>query len=175
MCVQIDALRQCQKYGFVRLQQDLDARIASCIDSLAHALAPGNALESENPSLVSPRQKYVVVNPNLELFKAVRILDLPQSEEAMASYLISVIKENNSRMKERQDVAKRISRRKINKAMSRVSEIVTQMRADGRHKLCSLFAQKIVDAQLCVSMDFVKLEETTFSLFRSSSESSSSS
>lgn len=142
-------LRQCEKYGLIPLEQDLDRRIANCM----YALANGILCKREPSSSARRLVTYLVIDPNLELFQAVRVFDLPQSEVALASYLISVLEENDSRMNGQRKMNMPINKDKLKDAISPIAQLLAQMIGSGRYRMCALLVQKMMDAQLCFSVD----------------------
>jgi len=147
-------LKQCQKYGFVSLHQDLDRRIESRIYDWAHTVLS----DRKHIPVASQPETYLVIDPNPIPVQAVRLFDLARSEDALASYLIVVIEENNSRIRAQRKLSVQIDRRKIDEAIRSISELVAQMRACGRYRMCSLLLQKMMSAQLCFPLDIANVE-----------------
>lgn len=69
-------LKQCEKFGFTTLKEDLDKRIANKVDAMCSSLCRGpNSLSFE----------FIFVNGNSGVLAAVKEFELPKSEVALAS------------------------------------------------------------------------------------------
>lgn len=146
--MQIDVLTQCQKYGFVRLKQDLDRKLANSIDASTQAIQA----QTDAHHKVSGRTvEYIFVDYNDTMFRPVRQFDLPLSEESLVNYLVNVLEQNNHRLELRREHQMKLKSKVLNSANSRVREFVERMRNDGHYRMCALFAQRIMEAGISFS------------------------
>jgi len=133
--VQADVLRQCEKFGFVSLKEDMDGRLAKAVDAMHPALQRviGNL-----------KTRYVLADPEMCVIKALKEFELPKSEDAMVAHLIAVAQDSINQSA--QDAAAGVRRDSYNAdtAKQRIVRILNEMHEAGGYKLCSKFMQEAI-------------------------------
>lgn len=136
---QADILRQCDKFRFLSLKEDMDGRLAKSIDAMhpAQQLGPCYA-----------KHEYVLVDCKLEMFRAVKEFELPKTEEAVVSYLIRVIEENHKRLRQSIHDGYNLNDYSVTTAMGRIETVLSEMHEARQYKICSLFTQAAMKKRL---------------------------
>jgi len=129
---QVDVFRQCDKFRFTSLKEDMDGRLAKSIDGMH---------PTQRSGLCYVNHDYFLVDCELKTFRAVKKFELPKTEEAVVSYLIRVIEENHRRLNQRIQGGHQLNDFTTSLAMRRIEKVLNEMHEARQYKICSLFTQ----------------------------------
>lgn len=102
----------------------------------------------------------VDINRDMWFMEVIRTCDLPKSEEALASFMMAALKENASRVNLRMERDMSVNRYALKTAYNNILAVVQEMREYGRHSMCSLFSQKMMEAGFCFFSDSLTSNRT---------------
>jgi len=132
-------LRQCDKFGFTTLKEDLDGRLAKAIDvsrrDFLHLMSTSSS-------------QYTCADPNKHAFKAIQEFELPKCENAVMEYLLEVIKQNGNRTVQRTALGHKRDNTPADAAKNRIVRIIRELHEAGRYKLCSELTQAAIKRDL---------------------------
>lgn len=132
-------MRQCEKFGFEALKEDIDGRLARVIDAT-------QPISTSGPH--SDKYKYFFMNCDLGMFAAVNEFDLPKTEKAVVAYLLKVVVENRKCRKRRVEGGYNHYNHSESAAIDRIAQVLKATHDAGRHRMGSLFAQATVEQGL---------------------------
>lgn len=132
-------------HGLGSLIQDLDRRVAIYIYDI-NCGSSECTLAQDSGNSAPP---YVTFSNDLLFLQAIKTVEMPKSERAVASLLMAIIKENQNRMRQRVKLGAAVNRKTLLSIVNKISTIVKDLRASGRHEAASLLAQKMLEANFC--------------------------
>lgn len=141
----MDVLRQSQLHGLGSLIQDIDRRLASSL----YVNTVQIHQPSTRPNPLDPVPQYSCLLRDMWCLPAMLVMEMPKSEEAMASFFMAVLKENQHLLEQRVALKKDIDRNQLRFITKEMHSIIKDLQDAGRHRASSLLAEKMLKAQLC--------------------------
>lgn len=136
----------CHTYEITSLEEEIDKTTARCIEAM------------DPCSQRQPRPRgldYIHVNLEDRSFEIVRDIEMVKSEQALARYLVQVIKTNEKRLETRVARGMSTDEEGWESAMERIHDFIKEMHNAKRYRFCSCFAERCMSERVNTSLSSI--------------------